>query len=105
MGCFYRLPRGRQVCGLGRCIEDFILADGVRFRLGSLSIETLDRGRPDRNAYEQSHRMTFHDFLLFACQLTAADSINISRVCSEQTSTAPEAKELSTSIYFAPCPS
>jgi hypothetical protein len=51
-----------------RCIEGFILADGICFQPGSLSIETLDRGRSDRNAYEQSHHLTFHDFLLFACQ-------------------------------------
>jgi hypothetical protein len=43
MGCLYRLPGGREVCGLGCGIEDFSLADGVGFQLGSLGVEALER--------------------------------------------------------------
>jgi hypothetical protein len=67
MGCLYRLPGGREVCGLGCRIEDFGLADRVGFQLGSLSVEALERNSSNCDTSEQCNRISFHK-LPVACQ-------------------------------------
>jgi len=55
MSLLYQLASYRQVSGLRRSIEDFIFTDDVRFQLGSLSMNSLNRKGAKRSADEQYH--------------------------------------------------
>ncbi|MEA3091466.1 MAG: hypothetical protein QOJ04_2808 [Caballeronia sp.] len=59
MGFPYRLPGDREVCGLGGGIEDFSFADRVGFRLGSLSVEAMERDSTNCN---RLRAMSSYDF-------------------------------------------